>query len=1820
LTAYRKLVSHFLVVRIGSSSNFVLARQSTYFFSVLLLALQPSAKGAGSESGGMVIYLEAENAVELLEPSGEQRSTIGSSVPGFSGNGYVQVATSSGEQLNYLVNFPEAGEYAVFFRSYSNEAIADPRLHIDVNGHPSLYRRWPTDPTAGPVSFAYPDPLRLSDYSLSRVGFGDARTALSPTRLGDWFWQGSRGSPPRSGSGFFVGSIDRSPDMRDGPQMRSFIWVPAAGLHTVTLRFSSAAGINTTILLDTICLSRNPNFSPEYTEDFWQKQSIYQIVTDRFFDGDPSNNNATDGTVLVEPNPLVAGQQATIRYFPAARVLSQAQQVGIHRGQDGWNSVTSHPMTKMGDFWTTTFIVPNGAEELNFVFNDGADIWDNNGFANWTAYVGTPAVTLSPDPPVAGLPVTISYNSAGRNLSSAHSIGMLLGYNDWGQDVSTRTMTSVAQGVWTYTYQVPLAATNLSFVFNNKDGTWDNNYGRDWKPATITAAQNATKRQGGDFKGIEMKLDYIKAMGFTAIWMSPVLLNGKDDYHGYAATDFYRIDPRFGTLDELRSLIREAHKRGILVINDVVVNHGSTLLWSEEHGWPEFRTQGYALTNTSGGIAYAPPFDADSLQQEFGTTDPANIFHNFGQIKDWNNPTQVIRGSLMGLDDFRTTSPYVRRHMKEIYTHWIRDVGFDAFRVDTAKHVEMSFWEDWLPAMRSAAQTTGQPNFFQFGEVFDGSDASCAKYTGGPRFDSVADFPLYYRIADVFARGGSSAQLSDRYHALNGGPYSASAARKLVTFIDNHDVPRFLSQEAGGDSQGLDMALAFLFAAPGIPSVYYGTEQDFQGGSDPANREVMFASENFDMTSSRFKLLTRLNYVRKQAIRPWMPHDYAAPPPTNFKVLETSSQPGIFACSLNNLTLVVNTSGIEKRATFDVDVVVPPRSFKLLGTPHTPPLVEVVSPAHGSANVSRSAGIKLTFDQTMDRPSVESAFSMTPPVAGSFSWSEDSTEVTFNPSETLQPNTKYRVILKESACDRSGQIEPYPTHFWVMRLNQQLIYGAPFSFTFFTGNDSSPTAPRVAGPNVKGFSADSVDLGGVVGAGGLQTSYWFEYGLTSAYGSETPHTPLGKDFTSLQVDAAINELASGTTYRGRLVASNGLGMSFGNDFTFRTADRFAAASTGQLVSLAASSVTVSGMYSLYGPTTSYFFEYGFGVDRLTNSSPHVTIGAGEPVGEATGQLTGLLPDTTYFYRLVTVAGTATNRGVPQSFRTLPVKPTFTNFAVESIDTNSARLSALVAPNGYDSEAWLEKSIDGASWIAGPRQLVAGTNTNGLTIQSGFDELLSGQNYFFRGVASNTNGTTFSEPIPFSTARLRPIVETGSALATTLGALRVSGVVNPQGVATGYWVEYESNGSEPSARATDSPSGASTRRLAFDDAESYQSLSYAAPHNNGGQGFGVFTDPFGGTQVGGLSLVSNDRRIDGEKSFAVAAGSPWGAHSGYRPITDAKQFGVFTASIRFDVDNTVGFAGLNLKATISADFPVSELISLGMAPFDGAVGGNTQLVISDVHGRRGLSFDDDLDLRGQIIDIKIEFDCRTGDSVVGVKRREDTTYQTIEAKLKVSGDNVRVAALGYLNANGRDQAGQNLIFDNLHLMTFASVGKANGFNNLNVELSGLNEGEEYKYRFVAYSLSGMTFGSQSSGVSGQTLSGISGWRQKWFGDPENAGAGADTNDFAGDGLRNLAKYALGLDPTRPANTGRPTLTRTNDLLALTFNRSKDATDITYRVDAASDLWAGWAEVWNSSTNGYAGGTNLIFPQTVFDTLPAADAPGGRRFMRLRVTRP
>ncbi len=615
---------------------------------------------------------------------------------------------------------------------------------------------------------------------------------------------------------------------------------------------------------------------------------------------------------------------------------------------------------------------------------------------------------------------------------------------------------------------------------------------------------------GGDFKGIQQKLDYLRALGANAIWISPILHNTFAQYHGYSTWDFYSIDPHWGTFEDLTNMIAAAHARGIFVILDVITNHGGDLIDSTNAAYATtFRTPpgGYEMrfkTNKT----YPPPFDTNAINPAL-----ASLFHTNGLIQDFNVQQQVELGELRGLDDFRTELTYVRTNMVNIWQHWIGVADVDGFRVDTTKHVENGFWQFWCQQIHQYGIGLGKSNFFLFGETLTGSDNAVGAYTGtrsGGNFeyDSMLDYPLYFTINPVFANAtGNTKQIEDHYNAIAGN-YDTNAWFRLITFLDNHDQSRFLSASlANNNTNRLAVALAFLYTARGIPCLYYGTEQAFNGAKDSinSNREDMFAGgfepgasagDNFNMTHPMFRHVAMLNNFRR---------NYASLRRGGHRNLwNTPGGPGLFAYSRTNgaeeVFVVLNTASTTQTLTNRATTYLPGtvlvnlldtnETITVVAGPTTPPVsvpamtiklfiaqsllqpldpvVVGQSPAHAQANVSPAAPIVLTFSKPMDTNSVQAAFSLTPPTAGTFAWS-GTTTMTFTASGSLPALTTNVLRIATTAMDT---------------VSGNTLY-APFETYFVTaattGTDASPPAVTITTPFDGAILAGAVNVAGIAG-------------------------------------------------------------------------------------------------------------------------------------------------------------------------------------------------------------------------------------------------------------------------------------------------------------------------------------------------------------------------------------------------------------------------------------------------------------------------------------------------------------------------------------------------------------------------------------------------------------------------------------------------------------------------------------------------------------------------------------------------------------------
>jgi glycosidase len=397
---------------------------------------------------------------------------------------------------------------------------------------------------------------------------------------------------------------------------------------------------------------------------------------------------------------------------------------------------------------------------------------------------------------------------------------------------------------------------------------------------------------GGDLRGVTEKLDYIRDLGATLIWMTPFLRNktvqnygGLDKsfagYHGYWILDFTDVDSHLGTRSDLQTLIGEARKRDLGIVMDVVVNHTADVI-QPGNGSTQYQ---YKFSKPYLDADGKPFDDRDYINRpDFPKLDPAKSFpvppsfareaDRFAKKPDWLNDVTVYHnrgnvagagesaqyGDLVGLDDLFTEQLRVVDGMIKIYQRWIQEFDLQGFRLDTVKHVNNEFWQPFIPAILTSAQGASRKDFFIFGEVFDPEPAFLSEYAHRTAVPTVLDFG-FQRACLGFATGQDPpAKLAEFFRKDDFYTTSRTNAHQLLTFTGNHDIGRvghFLrsSLPDANDNELIArtiLAHALLMFSRGIPIVYYGDEQGFAGqGGDAAARQDMFGSRTPEYAGER---------------------------------------------------------------------------------------------------------------------------------------------------------------------------------------------------------------------------------------------------------------------------------------------------------------------------------------------------------------------------------------------------------------------------------------------------------------------------------------------------------------------------------------------------------------------------------------------------------------------------------------------------------------------------------------------------------------------------------------------------------------------------------------------------------------------------------------------------------------------------------------------------------------------------------------------------------------------------------------------------------
>ena len=361
------------------------------------------------------------------------------------------------------------------------------------------------------------------------------------------------------------------------------------------------------------------------------------------------------------------------------------------------------------------------------------------------------------------------------------------------------------------------------------------------------------KRYGGTIKGITENLIYINEMGITSIWISPFLKNSPESYHGYAIENFLKVDENWGTEDDLVQLVEEAHLLNMRVFFDIVLNHTADN-WSYIKKNPIYES-GIHYTISKWRDEYSPiPIELRNF----------NRYSRKGRIQNWEDMPETWDGDIFELKDLILDDSDVGQKnlqlMTKIYSYWIARTDCDGFRIDTAKHIRPLVLNKFIKEIKSFAEKINKNDFFVFNEIVAENDI-IDLYEAG---DGYLDFPFYFNFTRMLTGEKNNDQPVISVIAETALP---------IRFLDNHDqigqIPKHRVGYGLNEKALLNIIKAFMLM-PGIPCIYYGTEQGLQGiGYDDGSiRESMFDKESLlDLMDNRsvfYSVINQFTALRKE--------------------------------------------------------------------------------------------------------------------------------------------------------------------------------------------------------------------------------------------------------------------------------------------------------------------------------------------------------------------------------------------------------------------------------------------------------------------------------------------------------------------------------------------------------------------------------------------------------------------------------------------------------------------------------------------------------------------------------------------------------------------------------------------------------------------------------------------------------------------------------------------------------------------------------------------------------------------------------------------
>jgi glycosidase len=404
------------------------------------------------------------------------------------------------------------------------------------------------------------------------------------------------------------------------------------------------------------------------------------------------------------------------------------------------------------------------------------------------------------------------------------------------------SLSTISFGANVVSPKVGLSQDLIYFVMPDryKDGDKKNNDNGGFN-TSLTAFYH-----GGDLKGLtgtcepgDDGLARIKSLGFTAVWLTPLVtqqeaIGAGSGYHGYWGVDFLNVDPHLGTNADMLEFSKCAKKLGLKIVLDVVTNHTGDVI------------------KYLGNSPYIPA-EFKNLKNPAWLND-LNNYHNVGDVgRCWGNGNCTKLGDFYGLDDLATEKPVVYKGWADVYGRWISKYGISAFRVDTARHVDDKFFKNWSPLIKTTAKKSGIKDFTVFGEVFDYSTLNLMTYVRQNKIETVLDFPFQAKATEYASGYSNAPTLSALFENDDYYISAQSSPSNLVTFLGNHDVGRVGYIIANKRIQPVDQLLprtnlanALMYLSRGIPVVYYGDEVGMTGsnsGKDQFARQDMFQTD-----------------------------------------------------------------------------------------------------------------------------------------------------------------------------------------------------------------------------------------------------------------------------------------------------------------------------------------------------------------------------------------------------------------------------------------------------------------------------------------------------------------------------------------------------------------------------------------------------------------------------------------------------------------------------------------------------------------------------------------------------------------------------------------------------------------------------------------------------------------------------------------------------------------------------------------------------------------------------------------------------------------